>query len=78
MEGEPQSLREKCSSQPEEGKAERKPLRSLLPQPRTSQPDTLGQGLHAETQVLEVSSGERTRTDCVESACTARERSAKG
>ena len=61
MEREDQSPREKCSSQTEEGKAKREPQRPSAPLPWTLLPETLGQGLGAETQALEVSSRERTR-----------------
>ena len=68
MEKEPQSLREKQSSQLEEGKAEREPHRPLVPPPRKSQAETLWWELGAQTQASEVSSRERTRIGCVETA----------
>ena len=49
----PQSLREKCSSWTEEGKAEREPHRPLVPPPKTSQLEMLKQRLGTETQAPE-------------------------
>ena len=67
MEG-PQSLREKCSSWTEEGKAERKSQRPSVPLLRIPQPKRLRRGLGTETQAPEVSSGERSRIGYVETA----------
>ena len=68
-EGEPQSLREKHSSQTVKQKAEREPCRKSVPLPGTSpKPETLGQGLGMDTQTMEINSGERTRAGCVETA----------
>ena len=64
----PQSLREKPNSWTEEGKAVREQHRLSVPLPQTPQPETLGQGLGTETQAPEVSSRERTRVGCVETA----------
>ena len=63
-----QSHREKHSSWTEEGKEEREPHQQLVRSPRLPQPETFGRGLGIETQVLGVSSGERTRTGCVKIA----------
>ena len=65
MEG-PQNLREKCSSQTEEVKAERQQHNHWYFCPWTPQPETLWWGLGTETQALEVSSRERTSVGCVE------------
>ena len=54
--------REKHSSWTEKGKAERER------HPQTPQHGMLRWGLGAETQALEVSSGERTSVSCVETA----------
>ena len=72
MEG-PQSCRETCSSRTEEGKVEWEPQRSLVPPPRTLQTEMLSWGLGMDTQAPEVSSGERTRLGCVETAWGVRE-----
>lgn len=66
MEG-PQSLREEHSSCTE-GKAEGEPHRPSGPPPRTPQPEPLGRGLGVKTEAPEVTSGERTRADGVETA----------
>ena len=52
----PQSLREKCSSWTEEGKAKRELQRPSVPPPRTPQPEMLRRELGSETQALEVRS----------------------
>lgn len=57
------SLIEKCSNLTEEGGVERELHRRLVPLPRISQPEPLGQN-----QAPKVSSGERTRVSCVEIA----------
>ena len=62
---EPQSLREKRSSQTEDGKAEREPHRPWepppgAPLPGAPQPETLGQVLGSETWPSEVSPRKRT------------------
>ena len=67
MEG-PQSYGEKHRSWTEEGKVEQEQLRSSVSPPQIPQPEMLGWGLGAETQALEVSSGERTRVVYVETA----------
>ena len=67
-EWETQSLRNKCSSQNEEGKGESKPHRTLVIPLRTLQTDTLGKGLGIKTQILEVSFREMTRVGCMETA----------
>ena len=70
----PQSRGEKCSSWTEEGKAERQTHTDHLHHnSQTPQPEMLRRGLGTEIQTLEVSSGERTRVDCVETARGARE-----
>ena len=61
-----QSPKEKFSSWTEEGRAEREPHKPLVPPPQTPQPETLGPCMGAETQALEVNSGNRTRFGCVE------------
>ena len=68
MEGKPKSLGQGPSSWSEKGEAEREPNRSSVPLPGTSQPKTIKQGLGSETWASEVSSGERTRVSCVETA----------
>ena len=78
QEGEPQSPREKCNSQTEEGKEIRDLHRPLVPPPLDPQPEILRQELGAQTQDLEVSSGDRTRDDCVKTAGGAMEWCATG
>ena len=65
---EPQSLGEKHSSWTEEGKAEGAPHKPSVPLPGTSWTETLRRGLDAKTQVLRVTSWERTRVGCVDTA----------
>ena len=73
MEEEPQFPGRKGSSRTEEGKTEGELYRPLVPLPGTPlpgtpQPETFRRGLGAETQALEVNSGERTRVGCMETA----------
>ena len=74
----PQCLKEKCSSCTEEGKAERKSHRQLLPPPGTPQPEKLGRRLRVETQAPEVSSKDWTWVGSVETALRAKEWCFKG
>ena len=66
--GEPQSLRESYNSWTEADKAEREPHRPSVLPPRTTQPETLGQGPGTETQSSEVRSKERTGIGWVQTA----------
>ena len=65
-EGDPQSLREKHSSQTEGGKEETEPYRPSVPLSGTPQPEILGQRLGNETQASVLGSREKIRVGCVD------------
>ena len=66
--GQTLKLPRKYRSWTDEGKEEWKPYRSSAPPQQTLYPEIIIWGLGTETQVPEVSSGERTKVGCVETA----------